>query len=106
VTALAGGLPLTAVPHAVTTPDCVRDGTSADVADVGDVVARKRAWRASHPDGIIGRPRPDQLTFAATVRGVELARAYDDMTLLMDLIDAAEAEGRCPLHPLAVGSPS
>ena len=97
------GLPLTAVPHVAATQAGVRDGASADG---GDVVARKRAWLASHPEGTVGRPRADQLAYAATVRGVELARAYDDMARLMDLVDAAEAEGRCPLHPLADGSPS
>lgn len=82
------------------------DARRPKTAVVGDVVARRRAWLASHPKGVIGRPRPDELIYTASVGGVELARAYDDLGRLMDLVDAAEGEGRCPLHPIAAGSPS
>jgi hypothetical protein len=92
---------MTAVPHAATARAGVRDGPGGAV---GDVVARKRAWLASHPGGTVGRPRADELVYAATVCDVELARAYDDLANLMDLVDAAEADGRCPLHPQ--GGPS
>ena len=104
MTAHAARLPLTAVPDAVagTTPSGVRDGSAHN--GHGDLVQRRRAWLATHPGGTIGRPRADQLVHAATVGAVEVARAYDDFCLLLDLLDKAEAEGRCPLHPL--GSPS
>ena len=102
MTAPAAGPLTAAVPDSVTTPDGVRDGSSP----AADVVDRKHEWLASHPGGVIGRPRADQLIYAATVRGVEIARAYAGLAKLMDLIDQAEAEGRCPLHPPAGGSPS
>jgi hypothetical protein len=43
--------------------------------------------------------------YAARIGDIEVARAYDDMLELMDLVDAAEARGECPLHPLA-GEPA
>ena len=90
--------------RAVTTPDGARDGSAH--AGHGDPVQRRRAWLMTHPGGVIGRPRADQLVHAATVGDVEVARAYDDFCLLLDLIDQAEAEGLCPLHPPAGGAPS
>ena len=105
MTAPAGRLPLTAVPDAAgTTPSGVRDGSGH--AGHGDPAQRRLAWLAAHPGGAIGRPQADQLIQAATVGAVEVARAYDDFCLLLDLIDKAEAEGLCPLHPLPGGSRS
>ena len=104
MTAPAARLPLTVVPDAAgTTPSGVRDGSHAGH---GDPVQRRRAWLASHPGGTIGRPQAGQLVHAATVGAVEVARAYDDFCLLLDLIDQADAEGLCPLQPRAGGSRS
>jgi hypothetical protein len=68
-------------------------------AEYNAPVVRGAQWLTAHPGGTIGPPEPDQLRQEAVVDGLVIATAYDDLSKLMDLVDKAEAEGRCPLHP-------
>lgn len=66
--------------------------------DVDDVV-RKLAWEQAHPGGKIGPQDPGGPVCAAWWPDGSLAdTAYASLGALMDKLDHAEADGRCPVH--------
>jgi hypothetical protein len=74
-------------------------GTDGDV----DHVIRRQAWEREHEGGSVSREESAQLVYAARwPDGSLAATAYGKLGDLMDKLDLAEEEHRCPVH----GSPS
>jgi hypothetical protein len=73
-------------------------GTGGDV----DAVVRSQAWEEAHPGGTAGRDEHGQLGYTARWPGGQVAAtAYGSLGALMDRLDQAEGEGRCPVHKVA-----
>jgi hypothetical protein len=75
-------------------------------AEYNDPVLRRNRWLEDHaPGGTIGYPWPGEPQMRAAVGGTVITfTARDDLGELMDAVDVAEAEGKCPLHPAGSSS--
>jgi hypothetical protein len=76
-------------------------GTGFRVPDpeaYNEPVTWRNKWLEDHPGGTVGRPGTDH-PLEVSVDGTVLAVAYT-MGILMERARRAEAEGRCPRHPV------